>query len=194
MGMLTGDLISDLPYMSITSSMVFPYADQQVLENFSKIFLNPGSDRELSSLRRMLMQNLNWNIIISRYSEFKQDNSGMNSFAKFVSGTLDTFKSSSRRKRQLDTFQSNDILNMSQIENVMAVLQSMNITVIEDLIVSLASELSLVMRELVTMSELMANTETEDVAAIITMVTTSPQLARITQRISLMMEKLEPLC
>lgn len=138
------------------------------------------------------MQNLNWNIIISRYSEFKQDNSGMNSFAKFVSGTLDTFKSSSRRKRQLDTFQSNDILNMSQIENVMAVLQSMNITVIEDLIVSLASELSLVMRELVTMSELMANTETEDVAAIITMVTTSPQLARITQRISLMMEKLEP--
>ena len=190
--MLTGDLISDLPYMSITSSMVFPYADQQVLENFSKIFLNPGSDRELSSLRRMLMQNLNWNIIISRYSEFKQDNSGMNSFAKFVSGTLDTFKSSSRRKRQLDTFQSNDILNMSQIENVMAVLQSMNITVIEDLIVSLASELSLVMRELVTMSELMANTETEDVAAIITMVTTSPQLARITQRISLMMEKLEP--
>ena len=70
MGMLTGDLISDLPYMSLTSSMIFPYADQQVLENFSKIFLNPSGDPELSNLRRLLMQNLNWNVIFSKYSEF----------------------------------------------------------------------------------------------------------------------------
>ena len=43
------------------------------------------------------------------------------------------------------------------------------------------------------MSELMTSAEMEDMEAIIRMVMTSPQLAKITQRISLMMEKLEPL-
>ena len=43
------------------------------------------------------------------------------------------------------------------------------------------------------MAELMASDETEDMEAIIRMMMTSPQLAKITQRITLMMEKLEPL-
>ena len=52
---------------------------------------------------------------------------------------------------------------------------------------------TLMIRELVSMSELMTSAEMEDMEAIIRMVMTSPQLARITQRVSLMMDKLEPL-
>ena len=195
MGMLTGDLISDLPYMSLTSSMIFPYAEQQELGDLSKIFHNPESDPKLSNLRKLLMQSLNWNVIISKYRDFKQDNSAMNNIARLISNTLGTFESSSRRKRQVDGFLSNEILNLTEIESMMANLQSLNMTVMEDLVVSLASEMSLVIRELVTMSELMASTDTEDMdmEAIIAMVMTSPQLAKITQSVFHMMEKLEPL-
>ena len=145
--MVTGDLISDLPYVSLSSSMVLPYAEEKVLGEFSKIFYNPSSDPEMDNLRILLMQSLNWNVIINKYSEFKQENSGMNSFARFVTGTLDTFKSSSRKKRQVELLQqSNQFLNMTQLEDMMTVLQSLNMTVMEDVVVSLASEMTIVIR------------------------------------------------
>ena len=147
MGMVTGDLISDLPYVSLTSSMILPYAEEKVLGEFSKIFYNPSSDPEMDNLRRLLMQSLNWNVIINKYSELKQEHSAMNSFARFVTGTLDTFKSSSRKKRQVELLQqSNQFLNMTQLEEMMTVLQSLNMTVMEDVVVSLASEMTIVIR------------------------------------------------
>ena len=152
MGMLTGDLISDLPYASLSSSMILPYAEEQVLEDFTEIFNNPSSDPEMGNLRRLLMQSLNWNIIINKYMEYKQENSGVNSFARFVTGTLDTFQSSSRKKRQVELLQSNQLLNMTQIEDMMTVLQSMTMTVMEDVVVSLASEMNIIIRNSVVMN------------------------------------------
>ena len=151
--MVTGDLISDLPYVSLSSSMVLPYAEEKVLGDFSKIFYNPSSDPEMGNLRRLLMQSLNWNVIINKYSEFKQENSGMNSFARIVTGTLDTFKSSSRKKRQVELLQqSKQFLNITQLEEMMTVLQSLNITVMEDMLVSLASEMTTIIRNSVVMN------------------------------------------
>ena len=152
MGMLTGDMISDLPYVSLSSSMILPYAEEQVLEDFTEIFNNPSSDPEMGNLRRLLMQSLNWNVIINKYMEYKQENSGVNSFARFVTGTLDTFQSSSRKKRQVELLQSNQLLNMTQIEDMMTVLQSMTMTVMEDVVVSLASEMNIIIRNSVVMN------------------------------------------
>ena len=190
--MLTGDLITDLPYMSLSPSMIFPYAEEQVIDHFSKILHNNYTDPSLITLRRLLMQSLDWNFIISKYREFKLENGDMNSFAKFVSGTLNTFSGSSRKKRQVDIFQSNEILNLTQIESVMTDLQSLNISMMGDVIVTLTSEMSVIIGEMQTMSELLAASEAENLVTMISMMMTSPQLAKITQRIFIMMEKLQP--
>ena len=92
----------------------------------------------------------------------------------------------------MDIFQSNEILNLTQIESVMTDLQSLNISMMGDVIVTLTSEMSVIIGEMQTMSELLAASEAESLETIISMMMTSPQLAKITQRIFIMMEKLQP--
>ena len=91
MGILTGDLISELPFKTLTQSMIFPYAEPKELKNLDMILKNNYADENVTKLRELMMSNINWDYLIEEYLKFKTENNDLTSFSNFISGSINTF-------------------------------------------------------------------------------------------------------
>ena len=121
MGILTGDLISELPFKTLTQSMIFPYAEPKELKNLDMILKNNYADENVTKLRELMMSNINWDYLIEEYLKFKTENNDLTSLSNFISGSINTF-GGKRKKRQIENTISPIILNMTDMESLINTL------------------------------------------------------------------------
>ena len=192
MGILTGDLISELPFKTLTQSMIFPYAEPKELKNLDMILKNNYADENVTKLRELMMSNINWDYLIEEYLKFKTENNDLTSLSNFISGSINTF-GGKRKKRQIENTISPIILNMTDMESLINTLNTLNLTAIQDVVVTLATEMNEIMKQLQTIADLYSTGQISlDIDTMVTMMMTSPQFSKITRSITTIMNELEP--
>lgn len=186
MGMLTGDIISVLNLNRLNPSLLFPYATDSVLSNLKMIF-----EEELyNTTRKMMLSNINWKMLVSEYQKFKE-NGNIDEVSSFITNSMESLRI--RKKRQVESA-SQSALNITDIETVISVIQNMNMnmTLYMDVASRLADELIVITNEVKNMEELMSSGQINDVSSMVTAFITSPQMAKITASIVLMMDEMQP--
>ena len=194
LGMVTGDLISVLPFKTVTSSLLFPFASQNELKIIQMIMQN-GSATNMSYLRKQMTSNIDWHLLIDEYKKFKLNNNELTSFSKFVSDSLDSV-TGKRRKRQTENTNTttgiSTFMNMTEIEDMIRIMRLMNLTQYTDMMIGLADEMNSVIEEFQTIAVFMESGSIEDIDTMMTLILTSPQLARISESVVKMLDQLEP--
>ena len=192
MGMLTGDIISQLNVESLSASILFPYASESLLNHLGHLFDETVSESK-QKMREMMLSNIQWSMLVDEYEKFK-NNDNLRIVTSLLSDSVNTF--SIRRKRQADLttlILNTTSVNMTEIESMIATLQAMNITSITNMAMSLTEELNNIVTEIENMEDLMSSGQITDVTSMITAFITSPQMAKIAESIAKIIEEMEPM-